>query len=94
MADGGNGLNGYSGDSGLAINAKINWVYGMSIDTNGNLFFADWNIFAIRKITKTTNIITTVAGNGTNGFFGDGGYATNAQLNRPFDIVVYSVGFF
>jgi hypothetical protein len=85
---------GNSGDNGLATNAKIYSVAEMSMDTNANLYFSLNVNNRIRKITKTTNIITTVAGNGTNGFYGDGGFATNAELNNPYDVVVDSIGFF
>jgi hypothetical protein len=90
----GTSLNGYSGDNGLATNAKINYVEGMSMDTNGNLFFADYFTHVIRKITNSLNIITTVAGNGVQGYSGDGGYATNANLCYPSDVVVDIVGYF
>jgi hypothetical protein len=63
----------------------------MSFDTNGNLFFVDYYNYVIQKITKATNIITTVAGNGTIGYYGDDGFATNAQFVYPF---VDSIGFF
>jgi hypothetical protein len=90
----GTGINGYSGDNGLAINAKINFVQGMFSDTIGNLYFADTNNNRIRKINITTNIITIIAGTGGQGYSGDGGFATNAQLYFPPDVVADSTGFF
>jgi hypothetical protein len=66
----------------------------MSINASINLYMADYGVHIIRKITKTTNIITTVAGNGMQGFSGDSGDATNAKLNQPHDVVADSIGFF
>jgi len=78
----GNGTNGYSGDGGAATNAELNYPRAVQFDNFGNIFFADENNQRIRKI-GTNGIITTVAGNGTNGYSGDGGVATNASLNLP-----------
>jgi hypothetical protein len=90
----GNGIQGFSGDNGLAINAQVNAVTGLSIDTIGNVYFADYNNHVIRKVTKTSNIITTIAGNHVVGYSGDGGFATSAQLYWPNDVVVDTIGFF
>ncbi len=78
----GNGTNGYSGDGGPAINARLNWPNGVTTDVPGNLFVADTGNNVIRKV-DTNGIITTVVGNGTNGYSGDGGAATNASLSEP-----------
>ncbi len=51
----------------------------MAVDATGNLFIADYGNNRIRKV-DTNGIITTVAGNGTKGYSGDGGAATNAEL--------------
>jgi len=77
----GNGTNGYSGDGGAATNAELNFPYSVAVDANGNLFIGDGNQ-RIRKVAAN-GIITTVAGNGTNGYSGDGGAATNAELFYP-----------
>ena len=82
----GNGTTGYSGDGGAATNAALNGP-GVAVDTMGNLFIADYGNNVIRKV-GTNGIITTVAGNGTTGYSGDGGAATNAALNRPGDVAV------
>ena len=86
----GNGTQGYSGDGGNANTAKINQANGVSVDSKGNVFIADIGSHCIRKITNS--IITTVAGNGTNGFSGDGGFATNAYLAYPSSTVSDSAG--
>ncbi|MBK9285680.1 MAG: T9SS type A sorting domain-containing protein [Sphingobacteriaceae bacterium] len=87
----GTGIGGYSGDGGPAINAQISTPYGISIDASGNLFIADFNNSRIRKV-NTSGIISTVAGDGTQGFGGDGGPATNAQLNAPVSVAVDAAG--
>jgi hypothetical protein len=82
------GVQGYSGDNGLATNAAFNGPWGLTTDTNGNLYVADINNHVIRKINKATNIITTVAGNGIEGYNGDNIQATSAMLNAPYDVYV------
>jgi hypothetical protein len=66
----------------------------LSIDTIGNVYFADYYNHVIRKVTKTSNIITTIAGNHVIGYSGDGGFATTAQLYNPHNVVVDTIGFF
>ena len=78
----GNGTNGYSGDGGPATNASLHSAEGMAVDALGNLYFADEGNNRIRKV-NTNGIISTFAGNGTNGFSGDGGTATNANVTGP-----------
>jgi sugar lactone lactonase YvrE len=87
----GNGSIGYSGDSGPAINASLNYPYGAGVDNSGNVFFGDVANNRLRKV-DTNGIITTVAGNGTSGYSGDGGPATNARLNYPTGTAVDSSG--
>ena len=76
----GNGTAGYSGNGGLAVNALLNGPCGIFIDKQNNIYFAEWGNGTIRKIEDSTGIITTLAGIGTQGFSGDGGPATAAQL--------------
>ena len=78
----GNGINGFSGDGGQATAAEIQYPSGLAFDATGNFYFSDAGANRIRKIT-TSGIITTVAGNGTASFSGDGGQATAATLNQP-----------
>lgn len=73
----GNGISGFSGDGNLATSAQITWPRGIAVDAIGNVYF-DGN-YRVRKI-NTSGIVTTVAGNGTSGFSGDGGDATSAQI--------------
>jgi sugar lactone lactonase YvrE len=79
----GNGTAGFSGDSGPATGAELNFPSGVAVDAGGNLFVADSSNSRVRRVDFTTGIITTVAGNGTFGSGGDGGPAVNAQLGFP-----------
>lgn len=83
----GNGTGGYAGDGGVATSAKLYSPYGVAVDGAGSLYIADTNNDRVRKMDQS-GIINTVAGNGTNGFSGDGGRATTAQLNRPYGVAV------
>jgi sugar lactone lactonase YvrE len=87
----GNGTNGYSGDGGAATNASLYAPAGVALDASGNLFIADYFNDRIRKVS-TNGIITTVAGNGTGGYSGDGGAATNAELNYPRGVALDAFG--
>jgi len=88
----GTGVQGYTGDGGPATAAELNAPTDVALDRFGNLFFTQGGGSCIRKITASTGIITTVAGNGTLGFSGDGGLATAAQLNRPSCVLVDTSG--
>jgi hypothetical protein len=78
----GTGIAGYSGDGGQAKNARINTPEGIVVNTVGNVIFADSQNNAIRMISVNGSI-TTIAGNGTSGYGGDGGPAKNAILAGP-----------
>jgi sugar lactone lactonase YvrE len=88
----GNGKAGYSGDNGPATNAELNAPFGIALDGAGNLYIADQNNNVIRKVTASTGLITTIAGNGQHGYSGDGGAATSAELAYPQGIVIDSAG--
>jgi sugar lactone lactonase YvrE len=94
----GNGKAAYSGDGGPATVASIYGPAACALDSAGNLYIADVGNNVVRKITASTGIITTVAGNGvgagtaTGGFSGDGGLATQAELEIPNGVAVDSVG--
>jgi hypothetical protein len=87
----GNGTQGFGGDGGPATEAMLGSVAGVAVDSTGDLYFADLGNARIRKVTAT-GIISTVAGNGTEGFSGDGGAATGALLNGPHGVAVDSGG--
>jgi hypothetical protein len=74
------GVIGYGGDGGPATNAFLSTIQGVAIDKGGNVFITDmWN-YRIRKVDTFGNI-STIAGTGVRGHSGDGGLATNAQLD-------------
>ena len=81
---------GFSGDGGPATSAQLNNPYGAAVDSTGNIYIADTNNNRVRKVSN--GVITTVAGNGTAGFSGDGGPTTSAQLNYPLDVAVDFAG--
>ena len=87
----GTGSSGYSGDGGAATAAKMNLPQGVAVDAAGNVYVADFNNNCIRKI-NTSGIISTIAGNGSAGYAGDGGPATAAQLYRPSSVAVDASG--
>lgn len=88
----GTGVSGFSGDGGSAINAQITAAYGLATNNAGDLFLFDGGNNRIRKIDKQTGIITTIAGNGTDGTGGDGGHALLAQLTNTGRIAIDSAG--
>lgn len=81
----------YSGDGGPATRATLNNPAGVATDDKGNIYIADFGNNVIRKI-DAKGIITTIAGNHTEGFSGDGGPATRAQLSHPWRIAVDKQG--
>ena len=87
----GNGTAGFSGDAGAATSAQLTLPNAIAVDSAGNLFIADTGNNCIRKVTPA-GIITTVAGNGTAGFGGDGRAATSAQLDSPSGIAIDGTG--
>ncbi len=84
----------YSGDNGttLAVNASLAAPQGVAVDSAGNIYIGDTSNNVIRKVSASTGIITTVAGNHTAGHSGDGGAATAAQLDSPRGLAIDSAG--
>ena len=80
----GNGLAGYSGDGGPAKLAQLNHPFGVTLGPDGHLYICDTGNHAIRRVSPD-GTIATVAGNGQPGYFGDGGPATSALLNTPYE---------
>src|SRR5437762_2485230 len=87
------GISGFAGDGGPATAAELSTTTGVALDGAGNLFIADTGNCVIRKVVAATGAISTVAGiGGACGFAGDGGAATAAELNLPFDVVLDGAG--
>ncbi len=87
----GNGSTGYSGDGGLGSAAQLSTPSGIAVGTFGEVYIADADNNRIRKLTPD-GLITTVAGTGVQGYGGDGGEATAAQLFSPCGVAVDSFG--
>ncbi len=87
----GNGIRGYGGDGGPAVQAKFVRPSGIAMDSSGNLYIADSLNFRIRKM-DTTGIISTIAGTGTLGTAGNGGPAVSAQLVYPWALTTDRFG--
>ena len=83
----GNGSIGYSGDGNAATSAQLNNPQGISVDDSGNIYIADFSNYVIRKV-DSHGMISTVAGNGTQGISADGGPATSAKLANPVGVTV------
>lgn len=82
---------GFGGDGGPATSALLSFPTGLALDSASNLYIADQNNRRIRKVTPQ-GIITTVAGNGTAGYSGDGGPPLSASLNNPQGVAVDANG--
>jgi uncharacterized protein (TIGR03437 family) len=87
----GTGDVGYAGDNGPATNARIYFPRGLAFDSAGNLYIADTRNHRVRRVTRD-GVITTIAGNGQQGYFGNGVAATTAQLNNPMGVAVDASG--
>ena len=81
----------FRGNGGPATSAALGFIYGVAVDSAGNVFATDQDNNLVVKISPT-GIITVVAGNNIAGFSGDGGPATSASLNFPFGVAVDGVG--
>jgi sugar lactone lactonase YvrE len=88
----GNGQGQYAGDGGPGPNAQLNQPASLAIDGADNVFIADTQNHAIRRLDAKTGILTSIAGDGTPGFEGDGGPAAKARLNFPIGLGVDDKG--
>ena len=87
----GTNASGYAGDGGPAARASLSGPAGVTIDSFGYVFIADTMNHRVRQV-DSSGTITTVAGNGTTSFSGDGGPATNASLYQPSSVAMDSSG--
>jgi sugar lactone lactonase YvrE len=88
----GTGEKGFSGDGGPATAAKLAEPYEVRFDRAGNIYWVERLSHSFLRVDAKRGTITTVAGNGTAGFSGDAGPATQAQLNEPHSIAFDSAG--
>jgi len=87
----GNNSQGSSGDGGPATEAQLLWPSAVAVDALGNVYITDSGNNRVRKVAGD-GIITTVAGIGTTGYSGDGGPATQAELNNPIGLALDASG--
>ncbi len=87
----GNGVCGSTGNNGPAAQAEVDAV-DLSLDSAGNLYFAEADTNRVRKINLNSMIVSPVAGAGSAGYSGDGGPAATAQLNDPTGVAVDALG--
>ncbi|MGH2691416.1 MAG: Ig-like domain-containing protein [Actinomycetota bacterium] len=83
----GNGIEGFAGDGGQAVDARLNDPSGVAVDSSGRVYIADRDNHRVRRV-KTDGKIEKFAGNGTQGFSGDGGDADKAEFDRPEEVLV------
>jgi len=83
----GTGKAGHSGDGGPAVAGELNNPYGLTIGPDGALYVCDIDNHVIRRVDLKTGVLSTVAGNGQKGYAGDGGPASAATLNQPYEIL-------
>ena len=88
----GTGSAGYNGDGIVATSAQLNYPHGVALDASGNVYFADTFNQRVRKVTASTGIITTIAGNGFYGYNEDGILATSALLINPHVVALDASG--
>ena len=88
----GSGTAGFSGDGGPATSAKLNDPASVAVDSAGNIYIADYGNNRIRKVSKTTGNISTVAGNGSQTESGDNGPAGSAGMSGPGGVAVDAAG--
>ena len=86
------GKHGYNGDFRKGRETEINYVNQVAVDAQDNVFFADARNHRIRKYDAQTQVVTTVAGDGSEGTNGDGGAAVSAQLSSPYGVAVDQLG--
>ncbi len=88
----GTGQLGYSGDGGPALEATFNWPHEVRVDGEGNLWVADTRNHVIRRIDGTDGRVTTIAGNGSPGFAGDGQQGASVEFKQPHSVVLDNRG--
>ncbi len=89
----GNGICGFAGDGVPATSASIGEIFGIALDSQGNVYLADNGNNRVRMIDASHGNISTVAGNGTVGLLGDNGPATSAELETIYGLTLDRSGY-
>lgn len=76
------GKPGYAGDGGPATKAAFHDLHNLAMTSNGDIYLSDHENHSVRKIDAATGVISSFAGDGTAGFGGDGGPASDAKLHQ------------
>ncbi len=82
----GNGRNEHTGDGGPAVEAGVGGPFGVAVGPDGALYVCETTTHVVRRIDRETGRATTFAGTGEKGYDGDGGPATKAKLNEPYEV--------
>ncbi len=89
----GTGTASYTGDGGQATVATLSNPYGVTVDGSGNIYIADTGNQAVRKVSASTGVISTIAGGYSGyGYSGDGGQATLAQISNVYGVTLDGSG--
>jgi sugar lactone lactonase YvrE len=88
----GTGIIGFSGDNAAAVAAKLNQPLGITVDAHNNLFISDTGNQRIREVAANTGVISTIAGDSKQGYSGDGGPSSSADLNQPYATAIDASG--
>src|SRR5262249_2661969 len=81
-----------SGERGAALLINIGDPFGVEIGPDGALYICEVRNHRVWRLDLTSHLLTVVAGNGAKGYAGDGGPATKAQLNEPYEVRFDSAG--
>jgi sugar lactone lactonase YvrE len=84
----GNGQRAYAGDGGPATTGSLNMPHELLFDSRGHMYIAERDSHVVRKVDRTSGLLSTLAGSGAAGFSGDGGPASKAQLRQPHSIAL------
>ncbi len=88
----GAGQPGNNGDDGVATRLNVDQPFGVEVGPDGALYITEVGQHRVRRLDLKTGLLTTVAGSGKKGFAGDGGPATKALLNEPYEVRFDSQG--
>jgi sugar lactone lactonase YvrE len=84
----GNGERGYAGDGRRATAGSLNMPHEIAFDSPGHLYIAERDNHVVRKVDRSTGVMSTLAGTGSAGFSGDDGPASKAELRQPHSIAL------